>query len=165
VGPYDACDLYLLCTKPPRTLEGTADVTDDVFEPPWWSSEKFYATVTWWNPVPSFSHSVPFRVSRVCNTRMFSVTDHPFPARRYSIEGGEETCRSEIAPRVGSLTSLMRHLARTQGSRDGIHLDYERNLRRKKKKKKRKRERTRRNLASFRLTRHKEGFFLAMTRL
>lgn len=68
-GPLWRLWSYLLYTTPPRTLESTAG-SRVVFEPPWWPSEKFYATVTSTNSHFVLFFSVPFYVP-VCKSRIF----------------------------------------------------------------------------------------------
>lgn len=60
-----------------------------VFEPPWWSSEKFYATVTSTNSHFVLFFSVPFYVP-VCKSRVFLIPTNT-SSSLIATEGGEET--------------------------------------------------------------------------
>lgn len=66
--------------------------------------------------------------THACSPRL--LTHHPLPAGRYSLTRAEKRLaeaklHGDDLGTSGSLSSVMRHLPRTQGFRDGIHLEHE----------------------------------------
>lgn len=98
--------LVILFTLTIRYHQGLSKVPRNksrvVFEPPWWFSEKFYATVTSIKKKNLIFRPSSYLTFPFVTHAFLHYLNCPLPARRYSIEGGEETM-NEIIRKDGPL--------------------------------------------------------------